>query len=496
MNNDNNNYDNNNDLEVEFQDFEEAVDNETDNSQPQESDTENTQPLEPDTVYSADPFFAQQTSYSDAQNTAYTQNTVYTVPPQTSKKKGAKKKGIKIFFFILALIVIIAIGITGYMLATKDENSGTGIGTSDTDNVTGDAALNISDTPDTQNVSEKGVLTATQIYEKVQSSNVGIVVYSQHSSAASGEGSGIIMGEDSSGKHTYIITCAHVISGSGVKAVVQLHDGTQYDAEIVGYDVRTDIGVLKIKATGLTAAEFGDSNKLKVGETVYALGNPGGMEFFGSFTHGMVSAISRPVSSEIGYSMECLQHSAAISPGNSGGALINSYGPVIGINSLKITDSDYELMGFAIPISSAKEIIDNLIAYGRVPNRPKLGISYYSNSSSQQYNMIVQIKGLPAGSLIIADINPDSDLANTEAQVGDLIIAVNGKDLTTADVLLEMIDNGKVGDTLTLTLCRISNNYKISEFKVKVKLVEDSGTVSSSVEETTGFEQYINPFGN
>ena len=304
------------------------------------------------------------------------------------------------------------------------------------------------------------------------------------------------MGEDSSGQYTYIITCAHVISGNGIKAVVQLHDGTQYDAQIVGYDARTDIGVLKIKATGLTAAEFGDSSKLKVGEAVYALGNPGGMEFFGSFTSGMVSAISRPVSSEIGYSMECIQHTAAISPGNSGGALINAYGQVIGINSLKITDSDYELMGFAIPISSAKEIIDDIIAYGRVPNRPKLGISYYANSSSQQYNMIVQIKGLPAGSLIIADINADSDLVNTDARVGDLIIAVNGKELTTADVLLEEIDNGKVGDTLTLTLCRISSNYQTSEFNVKVKLVEDTGNTASVNEQTTSSDQFFNPFGN
>lgn len=129
---------------------------------------------------------------------------------------------------------------------------------------------------------------------------------------------------------------------------------------------------------------------------MYAIGNPGGTEFFGSFTNGMVSAISRTVSSQIGYSMECIQHTAAISPGNSGGALINEYGQVVGINSLKISDSNYELMGFAIPISSAKEIIDDIIAYGRVPNRPKLGISYFSNTSNQQYNMIVQIKG-PAG---------------------------------------------------------------------------------------------------
>jgi len=309
------------------------------------------------------------------------------------------------------------------------------------------------------------------------------------------------MGENKDHTCTYIITCAHVISGEGVKAVVQLHDGKQYDAEIVGYDSRTDIGVLKIKATGFTAAEFGDSTKLSVGETVYAIGNPGGTEFFGSFTNGMVSAISRTVSSQIGYSMECIQHTAAISPGNSGGALINEYGQVVGINSLKISDSNYELMGFAIPISSAKEIIDDLIAYGRVPNRPKLGISYFSNTSNQQYNMIVQIKGLPAGSLIIADINEDSDLANSSAQVGDLITAVNGKELSTSEVLLEAIENSKVGDTLTLTLCRISSNYQTKEFNVKVKLVEDTGNTASASskqqEKTTQQSNdsfYYNPF--
>ena len=457
-------------------------DNSPDNAQ------ENRKPLEPDAVYGA---------YSSAsgQHGSYQQGSVYTPPEQPPKKRtGAKKKGITVFLCVLAAIVVIAAVITGVLLTEKNDTADTG--TTGISDVTGDASLQIKDSPSAQNTSKDGMLSASEIYEKVQPSNVGIVVYSQSYSSASGEGSGIVMGEDSSGQYTYIITCAHVISGNGIKAVVQLHDGTQYDAQIVGYDARTDIGVLKIKATGLTAAEFGDSSKLKVGEAVYALGNPGGMEFFGSFTSGMVSAISRPVSSEIGYSMECIQHTAAISPGNSGGALINAYGQVIGINSLKITDSDYELMGFAIPISSAKEIIDDIIAYGRVPNRPKLGISYYANSSSQQYNMIVQIKGLPAGSLIIADINADSDLVNTDARVGDLIIAVNGKELTTADVLLEEIDNGKVGDTLTLTLCRISSNYQTSEFNVKVKLVEDTGNTASVNEQTTSSDQFFNPFGN
>ncbi|MEI6579373.1 MAG: trypsin-like peptidase domain-containing protein, partial [Eubacteriales bacterium] len=226
----------------------------------------------------------------------------------------------------------------------------------------------------------------------------------------------------------------------------------------------------------------------------------GGTEFFGSFTAGMVSAIDRPVDSGIGYTMQLIQHDAAINPGNSGGALVNSYGQVIGMNSLKIIDTNYEGMGFAIPITSAKSIVDNIIKYGYVPNRPKLGITYLAASSSQAYSMIVQIKGLPSGSLYINDINPDSNLAKTKALAGDLIIAVNGKNLDTASVLLEVIDKAKVGDTLTLRLCRVSSNYQTSEFDVKVQLVEDKGNYSPTTpttEATTNpFDYFNNPFGN
>lgn len=468
-------------------------------------------PLEPDKVYSA-PHEPGQDSRTQAPYNKQPEQNGYAQPPYNSgsytqpqpekkkKKMSAKKKGVAIFAAILAAVVAVSAIVT--VFAKSGNSGGAGNSTSITETSEGDAELNITDTPKATTTSKTGsALTSAEVYAKVSPSNVGIVVYSQSSSSASGEGSGIVMGENKDHTCTYIITCAHVISGEGVKAVVQLHDGKQYDAEIVGYDSRTDIGVLKIKATGFTAAEFGDSTKLSVGETVYAIGNPGGTEFFGSFTNGMVSAISRTVSSQIGYSMECIQHTAAISPGNSGGALINEYGQVVGINSLKISDSNYELMGFAIPISSAKEIIDDLIAYGRVPNRPKLGISYFSNTSNQQYNMIVQIKGLPAGSLIIADINEDSDLANSSAQVGDLITAVNGKKLSTSEVLLEAIENSKVGDTLTLTLCRISSNYQTKEFNVKVKLVEDTGNTASASskqqEKTTQQSNdsfYYNPF--
>ncbi len=414
-------------------------------------------------------------------------------PIQT--KKG--KRGVKIFVACISIAVVFAL-VTGVAAIFKYEKSKdpsneiTVESDGYRDNKDADARLNINSSPVSPTQTNiEGALTPTQIYAKLKDSNVGIVVYSSNSNSSAGEGSGIVMGVDSSGEHTYIITCAHVISDAGVSVKVQTNEGQTFDAEIVGYDKKTDIGVLKIKATGLTAAEFGDSNALQVGDPVYAIGNPGGVEFFGSFTDGSVSAIQRPVSSSIGYSMKCIQHSAAINPGNSGGMLVNQYGQVIGINSQKIASTEYEGMGFAIPITSAKEIIEDLIAYSYVPNRPMLGITYYPVSASVQYNMIAQIKGLPAGTLIINEISSNSSLSGTNASKYDMIIAVNGEELTTADILLEKIDNSNVGDKITLTLCRVNSDYSVDTFDVEATLVEDT---SGSIAEETTTVQYINPF--
>lgn len=412
-----------------------------------------------------------------------------TQPVNSDNKK--ERKGFKVFAASIALILVFALGF-GVSSVLKYSDDDKGISSSDKEKKGDGPQLNINESPvSPTNVSLDGVLTPAQIHAKLSKSNVGIVVYTQNSNSSAGEGSGIIMGEDSTGTYTYIITCAHVISDAGVSVRVQTEDGTTYDAEIAGFDTRTDLGVLKIKANGLPAAEFGDSNSLVVGDPVYAIGNPGGVEFFGTLTGGHISAIDRPVSSEIGYTMKCVQHDAAINPGNSGGMLVNAYGQVIGINSQKIAATDYEGMGFAIPITSAKEIIEDLINYSYVPNRPKLGITYYPVSASAQYSMIAQIKGLPAGTLIINEISSDGSLANTQARQYDMIIAVDGKPLTTADVLLERIDNGKVGDKMTLTLCRVNSNYSIDEFDVEVTLVEDKG---GSEPVTTTQAYYIDPF--
>lgn len=445
----------------------------------QSASTQQSYTHETESAYS--PYSTQQ-SYS-----ANYQQSQPTPPPEPEKKSN---KGRKLLAVFLSVVVVLC-AVLGAFLINDSGNSDSKVD----ETKKGDAQLQIQDTADPIEVDSSD---AVSIYENVSPSCVGIILYStgnslfssSNSSSTSniaGQGSGIIMGENSDSTKTYIITCAHVISSassSGYKVVVQDYNGEQYDATVVGFDSKTDLGVLSIDVTGLKAATFGDSSQIKIGETVYAIGNPGGTEFFGSFTKGMVSAIDRSVSSEIGYDMKCIQHDAAINPGNSGGALINSSGQIIGINSSKIASTEYEGMGFAIPITSAQDIINDIIANGYVTNRPKLGIKYSAASNYQQYAMVVQIKGLPSGSLIIAEIDADSAFKGTKAEVGDLIIAVNGEEMTTADVLLDKIENGNVGDKLTLTLCRINQNYEIDEFDVTVTLIEDTGATEESVTTT------------
>lgn len=446
-----------------------------------------------DTQCVENPYSAQYSSqgnFSNDPSSFYSQ--FQSSAPAEEPKKKKKNKGFVAFVIVavsvalaaLILCLLLGFGSNGKSEANPPASSG--------------SEITIMDSPTPSKDSES--LATIQIAENAEKINVGIMIYGKTQSFLTGtsdslvgEGSGILMSVDKTNTYTYILTCAHVIKAakdSKYTITVQDSEGNTYDGIMVGCDEKTDVGVIKIKATGLPLAQFGDSSSLKKGQKVYAIGNPGGMEFFGSFTDGMISSIDRPISSESGYEMKCIQHSTPINSGNSGGALLNEFGQVIGINSSKIVSTGYEGMAFSIPISDAKPIIDDLIANGMVTNRPKLGISYSAAMQYQQYAMIIRLKELPAGSLIIRDINPDSSLASTKAEVYDLIIAVDGKDLDTPDVLLDKIENGKVGDKLTLTLCRIGNDYSISEFDVTVELVEDKGTTSS----TTSQEQLPNSY--
>ncbi len=449
----------------------------------------NSQPVTPPSGYGAPAFNSQQT-YNNQQY-QYMPYGNYNYPKafqdEQKKKQKDKKKGRIIAVAIMAVIFVFAVTVLLSSLIS-DNKPDTGKYKGD------DTQMNLVETPkDTIDVPSEGVLTAKQVYQKVHQSSVGILVYTKNQQNVYSEGTGVVMGLNGDKTATYIITCAHVISVRNPQIIVQTADGTQYDAVVVGADAKTDIGLLRVNTTDLPAAEFAASDELIVGDTVYAIGNPGGIQFFGSFTNGMVSAIARPIDSPVGYEVDCVQHTAAINPGNSGGALLNEYGQVIGINSSKIASTDFEGMGFAVPTHTVKEVVDELIKNGYVSNRPVLGLTFIPATQNQTYSIIVKANKLPAGSIVIEDIMMGSDLKNTEVKAGDMITAVNGKKLDTYEVLLEVIENGKVGDVLTLEICRVDANYNISTFEVKAKLVEDTATSVQQNEPVQ--DDFIFPFG-
>lgn len=274
------------------------------------------------------------------------------------------------------------------------------------------------------------------------------------------EGSGIIATSDG-----YIITNAHVVEGASSLKVI-LSDGTSYEAQLVGSDSITDLAVIKIDATGLQAAEFGSSGDLEVGDSVMAIGNPGGLELSSSVTQGIVSALNRQITnSETGYTMDCIQTDTAINPGNSGGALVNMYGQVVGINSSKIVAEGYEGLGFAIPIDDAQSVISNLKEYGYVKDRAVLGITgqYLDSMSARFY-------GLTSG-MYVASISNES-VSNAGITQGCIITKIDDTNITSSSTITSYVSKLKPGDTVTLT---VVNDLTGRTFTADVTLVQASG---------------------
>lgn len=418
--------------------------------------------------------------------------------PVAPAPKPPKKKNKALKVVIIVAIVVVAVSIFGIAAAMVGNNSSSGSSESTTqsdsaDSTKGGAKINDSK-GDVATKDNNGNLTVAGVAEKTIDSCVLISVYSEQNSyydfynfgqsqdsgsdeqTLSGEGSGVIMSEN--GGTTYIMTAAHVISdGSTFK--VTTNDGKTYDATIVGYDSQTDIGVLSIKASGLQVAEFANSDDIVVGEQAVVIGCPGGSKFMNSVTTGIVSALDRPVSSSIGYDNECIQTDAAINPGNSGGALFNMSGQVIGINSSKIASTDYEGMGFAVPSNTAVKTANSLIKNGYVAGRAKLGITYNTITNASNASAILaalEQKGYKdaEGTMIIGEVDSESDLANKDVKQYDMIVAINGKTMTSTDVLTNILSKSSPGDTVTLTIARIENN-NLKIFDVKCKLIESKG---------------------
>lgn len=288
---------------------------------------------------------------------------------------------------------------------------------------------------------ETAPLSFQEIYQQVSPSVVSITALLPMGSS---QGTGVVMTADG-----YIITNAHVIEGA-FRADVSLEDGRSFEAKLVGSDETTDLAVLKIEADDLTPAVFGDSDQMVVGDTVVAIGNPMGEQLRGTMTDGILSAINRDMEVD-GNTMTLLQTTAALNTGNSGGALVNDQGQVIGITNMKlisnVSDNTLEGLGFAIPTTTVKPVVDALIADGVVTGRPTLGVTVRA-----MYDFEQEEYGVDQG-LLVVSITAGSG-ADGKLEEGDVLLTANGADLYTIDDLMAVRDELQAGDSIDFQVRR------------------------------------------
>ena len=320
-------------------------------------------------------------------------------------------------------------------------------------------------TPEQANVSAgfayEGQYTRAQVVELTAPSVVGIdgvfettISYWGRTQTYEqpGSGSGVILTADG-----YIATCAHVVDGAK-SLTVTLNDDSSYEATIIGTDPRNDLAIIKIEAEGLTPAALGDSDMLTVGEDVIAIGNPLG-ELRGTATSGIISAVRRTIEVE-GNTMELVQTDAAISPGNSGGGLFNASGKLIGIVNAKVSDTTAEGLGFAIPVNNVLNEINDLLNYGYVTGRAYLGV--YTQNVTLRSDFGYFFSG-GTNCVQIADLVSGSAAEQAGLKVGDLILAIDGTEITSNSDLTDVIARYNAGDTATFTIQR---NGSRSDVKV------------------------------
>ena len=299
------------------------------------------------------------------------------------------------------------------------------------------------------NIPEGGGMSLQDIYTLNIPSVVSITCQGSRSASS---GTGVVLSSDG-----YIVTNAHVVENAHTYTV-QLTDDRTFSARLVGCDDISDLAVLRIDCTDLTPAQFGDSSTLRVGDTVVAIGDPLGAAFRGTYTNGIVSAINRDVDMN-GRTMTLIQTNAALNSGNSGGPLINCYGQVIGINTMKIgafTDTaGVEGLGFAIPSTQVKEIVDQIIAQGYVSGRPTLGITGEALSTFYQHYY-----RMPAG-LYITEVDPGSDAASKGIQEGDMLLYLDDTRIVSADDLKTAIYEYEVGEVVEVIIYSRGQQYRM-----------------------------------
>ena len=442
-------------------------------------------------------------------NGGYSYVNYYSDPNGGDPNKKPKKKhtGLKVAAFVLAMVLVSggSIGVYEGIRSSNADNSSSIVASNDSsaaESSTGDSSSSKkSDSSQSwiQLASTNGSMSVADIVKKVTPSVVGVQSTFSSSNGSNnnpmngyggffgygsqgnngsqgmtGVGTGIIMSKDG-----YIVTNAHVIYddeyGYGEASSVQIQmsdEETTYDARIVAYDKEADIAVLKIDADNLTPAEFGDSSSGEVGEMVVAIGNPLGLQFQNTVTCGIISALDRKVTINDN-TMTLIQTDTAINNGNSGGPLINSSGQVIGINSAKMSstysgEATVEGIGFAIPMSEAKSIVDDLINYGYVTGRPQLGISCQdvTEAVSQAYN-------IPVGAYIFS-VTAGGAADQAGLQPGDVITGIQDQTISTTEELNAVKNQYKAGDTITLTYVRAGETKKVDVTLAEVQQTENN----------------------
>lgn len=306
------------------------------------------------------------------------------------------------------------------------------------------------------NIPEGGGMALQDIYTLNIPSVVSITC---QSSRGSSSGTGVVLTADG-----YIVTNAHVVENAQIISV-QLTDDRSFGAGLVGCDTVSDLAVLRIDCADLTPAQFGDSSTLRVGDTVVAIGDPLGAAFRGTYTNGIVSAINRDVDMN-GRTMTLIQTNAALNSGNSGGPLINCYGQVIGINTMKIgtftDDAGVEGLGFAIPSTQVKEIVDQIVAQGYVSGRPSIGFTGEALSTFYQHYY-----RMPAG-LYITEVEPGSDAAKKGIQEGDMLLYLGDTRVTSTQDLKTALYDCEVGQAVEVIVY-----HKGQQYRLELTLSED-----------------------
>ena len=333
------------------------------------------------------------------------------------------------------------------------ETTAPSVGAADTDSLTpnaGEASVQLRPSPEgVENVAQEGGLSLQAIYEKCIPSTVSILCALPRGTST---GSGVVLSADG-----YVITNYHVVEGA-TNISVLLTDGRELSARMVGGDKLSDLAVLTVDAQDLIPAEFGNSDSLRVGDTVVAIGDPLGVELRGTMTNGIVSAINRNLTTD-GRTLTLIQTNAALNSGNSGGPLINCYGQVIGINTMKIGDyvnsAGVEGLGFAIPSTTVKQIVDQLTSQGYVSGRPELGIQGVDVPEFYQFYY-----RMPAGVYVNA-VTEGSDAAAKGVQVKDIILAIDDQRIDSTEDIETILYNYKPGDTVEVIIYRSGRQYQV-----------------------------------